>query len=101
MLNLTSFFLFILRFVYSRYKLYTLRKFLRNNSDVALSSRHQQGYTEMRTKKESNKVTADFRVFVYASIERKKPIFGTNIQEEYMEKVLMYGYIMVRCNFYV
>lgn len=37
----------------------------------------------------------EYKVFVYVSTERKKPVFDGSIQEEYMEKVLMYGYIMV------
>jgi hypothetical protein len=37
----------------------------------------------------------NFQIFVNVTLERKKPKLGRNIQREYMEKVLMYGYVMV------
>lgn len=37
----------------------------------------------------------DFHLFVNLTLERKKPKLGRNIQREYMEKVIMYGYVMV------
>lgn len=43
----------------------------------------------------SEEIDDEYKVFVYVSTEREKPVFNDNIQEEYMEKVIMYGYIMV------
>ena len=37
-----------------------------------------------------------FQVFVNVTVERKKPKMGRYIPKEYMEKLMMYGYVMVR-----
>jgi hypothetical protein len=35
------------------------------------------------------------KLYISLTVERKKPKYGRNIQREYMEKVMMYGYVMV------
>lgn len=37
----------------------------------------------------------ELNIFINVSIERKKTKFGRTIQREYMEKVIIYGYVMV------
>ena len=38
----------------------------------------------------------EYATFAYCYFERKKPSLDKDIQDEYMEKIIMYGYIMVR-----
>ena len=47
------------------------------------------------TKKSDQLSFKEFQEFVYISTEKNKPDFDTNIRDEYMEKVLFFGYVMV------
>lgn len=40
----------------------------------------------------------NLRQLIFISAEMKKEDYGTNIRDEYMEKVLIYGYVMVKGN---
>ena len=38
---------------------------------------------------------SQLKVYMHLRLERLKAPFGSNIREEYMEKVIMYGYVVV------
>ena len=78
------------RSLQKRYKTFTLNKYLKE------VSQQKTNITKRVSDKRSGRLNfQDFQEFVFLSSEKKKKDFGTNIRDEYMEKVLLYGYIMV------
>ena len=45
--------------------------------------------------KEEEQNINNLRQLIFVSAEMKKEDYGTSIRDEYMEKTLLYGYIMV------
>ena len=76
-------------FLLSRYKKFTLKKYLK-----VVPETQKDTVKKIETPKSLADFN-DFKLFVYASTERKKADFEETIRDEYMEKVLLYGYIMV------
>ena len=58
------------------------REIKKNNDPAAANTAKQQDLYE-------------FQEFVFIATEEKKADYGTSIRDQYMEKILMYGFIMV------
>ena len=72
---------FLLRYFYLQYKKYKMSKKI-NNLKLLKKFEHLS--------------ESELQIYFNLRIERLKPSFRSSIREEYMEKIIMYGYIVVK-----
>ena len=76
--------------IQNRYKYFTLKRFVKD------ATQNKKQIASTTNKKTGTLSFLDFQEFVYVSAEKKKLDFSTNVRDEFMEKILLYGYIIVR-----
>ena len=67
------------------------RAYKKNKYIKSLSERDPEKVEHEKIKLNLN----DLQAYIYVSNEKRKEDFDTNIRDEYMEKVLLFGYVMV------
>ncbi len=75
-------------------------KGLLNMSAISPSSlQTSSSRKEERLSLDEKKVLNEKAVLVYLNMQREKEEFEDTIEEEYVEKVVMFGYLMVNLNY--